>query len=118
MRIDGNAVWRGKLAGQRCAQSGQLLAGQVVDIHACADVRITLIYVQMAWQLSNVDDIVFNMQTARPMEIVPLIEIRTPVINNLDAMVFSIRDVNLSGAVRINAVWKIERSCISAVLSP
>jgi len=77
-----------------------------------------LIYFEMAWQLSNVDDIVFNVQTARPVEIVPLIEVRTPVIKNLDAMVFSIRDVNLSGTVRTNAVWKIERSCISAVISP
>ena len=100
------------------SQSGQTPTRQIMDSYASTNIRIVGIYCQMGGQLTDVDEFSFDMQSAGPVEVIPLLQVAAPVIEYLYAVALSICNINPPISVGADAVHQIKLSGIRTILSP
>ena len=77
VRIDCYAVRRDKLSGAlstpHIAQSSETVAVEIVNSDAAADVGIVSVHLKLGRNLTNIDQVVFDVQSTGAMQIVPLV---------------------------------------------
>jgi hypothetical protein len=68
--------------------------------------------------LADIGEFAFDVQSAGPVEIVPLGKIVAHFVEYLHTVIFSISDINLSVPIRADAMNQVELSAICAILAP
>ena len=93
----------------------------VDDRNARAKIWRTAIDREMRSDLTNIADRAFSrchIEPTRPMQIVPLGLIFSIAVENLDAMVFTVRDIDPAISVATDIVCDVELPRIGSRLTP
>jgi hypothetical protein len=59
-------------------------------------------------QLPDIDEAISNMKAAWPVHVIPLVEIRSIFVKNLNTMVFPVGHIHLSLAISADTVGKVK----------
>src|SRR5688500_15844400 len=106
------------LASPDISQPGQAATGQVMDGDASADIGIIGIDIQLAGQLADIDQVIFDMKSAGAVEIVPLVQIISPVIEDLDPAIFSVGYIDFPSAIGADTVGQVELAGVCSIITP
>jgi hypothetical protein len=85
---------------------------------ASANIRIVGVYCQVGGQLTDVGKFILDIQSAGAVKVVPLLQIIALVIEYLNTVVLTIRNIHMPAFVGADAVHQIELPGICAILSP
>ena len=109
------------LAGEPAADARDDLALRRQDRHARAQERDVLVDGERGRQLADVEQaavVADREEAARPVQVVALPRVAAPVVEDLDAMVLAVRDVDESLGIRRDVVRQVEAPRLRAGLAP
>src|SRR3954468_19286287 len=103
------------------AKARQQLAPVVDDADPRAEIRAVQVYCHGGTQLADIADRLMSVrheEPARPMQIVPLRLVLAVAVENLDAVVLAVGDIDPAVGVAADIVDDIELAGIGARLAP
>src|SRR5262249_13196121 len=123
--VDGAAVRRDELTGRLASEAIPDPAHQITlarqDAHAISDVGDLRVHGERGAELADVEEIALpagREQPARPVQVLPLPLIASPVVEDLDAVVLAVGDVYETLGVGGDVMGNVEASRVGARLPP
>jgi hypothetical protein len=89
-----------------------------MDTYTCANVGVIRVQSQLGKQLPDIDQIISYIETARPVHVIPLVEIIPGIVKDLNTMIFPVCYIYFAFAIGAYAVGKVELARITAILAP